>query len=258
MSNKSKETKEQDTKEDAPSSVTLNPAGASSSGEGNASSTSTSGIRKTRKEQKAIALESDDEELLDANIIRSMRRMGIRAPRQYDPLRDTNVEALLARVEYQMAVSKAPDADKTSMLLRLLDIPSFEAGQNLNLDTTTPFDEAKKRLKEYFAVTKTNEELREKHELRHKKPGKTIEAFARDVKLIGHKAFPNKNPELLKLIFIQVFVSGLRDDKSRKRVLLKSPKTLMEATQFVRFSEAAVRVAKRSTTPSTSTVNKIG
>ena len=125
MSKKSKETKEQDTEEDAPSSVTPHPAGASSSGAGGASSTSTSGIRKTRNKQKAIALESDDEFLLDDDIIRSVRRMGIRAPRQYDPKRDTNFEEWLARVEFQMAVSKAPDADKTSMLLLLLDKPSF-------------------------------------------------------------------------------------------------------------------------------------
>ena len=51
---------------------------------------------------------------------------------------------------------------------------------------------------------------------------------------------------------------GLRDDTSRELVHLKSPKTLIKAAHFARFSEAAVRVAKRSTTLSTFTVNKIG
>ena len=147
MSKKSKETKEQDTKGRAPFSVTLNPASALSSGAGGASSTSTSGILKTSKEHEAIALESDDEKLLDDDIIRSLRRMGICAPQQYDLKRDTNFEAWLACVEFQMAVLKAPDADKTSMLLLLLDIPSFKTAQNIGLDTTTPFDEAKKSQK---------------------------------------------------------------------------------------------------------------
>ena len=94
------------------------------------------------------------------------------------------------------------------MLVLLLDIPSFETAQNLGLDSTTPFDKATNRLKKYFAITETKEELREKLELRHQEPGDSIEAFARDVKLIKHKAFSKKDPELLNLIFIQVLCVG--------------------------------------------------
>ena len=45
-------------------------------------------------------------------------------------------------------------------------------------------------------------------------------------------------------ILIKVYISGLRDDKSRKSILLNSLKTLTEAAQYVRLSEAAVSVAK--------------
>ena len=68
-------------------------------------------MRQTRKEHKAISLESDDEELLDDDIIRSVRRRGIHAPQHYNPKRNTNFEAWLARVEYQMAVSNAFEED---------------------------------------------------------------------------------------------------------------------------------------------------
>ena len=90
-----------------------------------------------------------------------------------------------------------------------------------------------------------------------KKQKETIEAYARDIKLIGQKAYPNGNPDLLENILIKMFIHGLRDDKSKERVLLYSPKTLTEAAQYARFSEAAVRIANCSAQTSASTVNSM-
>ena len=72
----------------------------------------------------------------------------------------------------------------------------------------------------------------------------SIESYARDIKLIGHKAYPDGEPRLLESVLIKVFINGLRDDTSRERVLLYKPKTLTDAAQYARFSEAAVRVAR--------------
>ena len=77
----------------------------------------------------------------------------------------------------------------------------------------------------------------------------------RDIKLIGHRAYTGKDPELLEDIMIHVFIRGLIDEQSRERVLLKSSKTLTEAAQYVRFAEAATRVAKHNSASSTITTN---
>ena len=48
----------------------------------------------------------------------------------------------------------------------------------------------------------------------------------------------------MESLLIKVFINGLRDDTSRERVLLYKLKTLTDAAQYARFSEAAVRVAR--------------
>ena len=68
--------------------------------------------------------------------------------------------------------------------------------------------------------------------------------------MIGHRANPNGDPALLEHIIIKQFTSGLRDEKSRVRVILKTPTTFTEAASYARFAEAEGRVAKnRSVTP---------
>ena len=190
--------------------------------------------------------EGEEEEQVDESLLKALRRMGIRAPKQFDPKRDKNFESWLERTEFHLVVNKCSEEDKTSSLLLLLDVNSFEAARHLNIKSDTPYLEAKQKLKDYYAVTETKEELREKLNLRVQEVGETIEAFARDVKLIGHKAYPNSDPQLLESMMIQVFVNGLRDPTSRERVILYSPKTLTEAAKYARFSETAVRVAHRT------------
>ena len=110
-------------------------------------------------------------------------------------------------------------------------------------------------LKDYYAVTETKEELRDKLNLRVREVGETIKSFARDVKLIGHKAYPNSDSQLLDSIMMQVFVNVLRDPTSRKRIILYSPKTLTEASKYAQFSETPVRVAQRTFQAAPTSVN---
>ena len=191
--------------------------------------------------------EEDDER---AGLVKALRRMGIRAPKPFDLKRDRKFETWLDRTEYHLMVTKCPEEDRTACLLLLLDAECYEQAKHLGITGAMDFDDAKTKLRDYFAITETAEELREKLDLRKQEPGESIEAFARDVKLIGHRAYPNGDPALLEHILIKQFTSGLRDEKSRERVILKIPKTLTEAASFARFAEAAVRVAKnRSVTP---------
>ena len=177
------------------------------------------------------------------SLVRSLRHMGLKAPKPFNPKRDKNFEIWLERVEYHLTVINCPDDNKTSALLLLLDLEAFEAARHLDLTATTSYEDAKQKLKDYFAVTETKEELRERLYLRVQEYSEGIEAYARDIKLIGHKAYPNGDTDLLEMIMVQVFTKGLRDAKTRERVMLHNPKTLTEAAQYARFSEAAVRVA---------------
>ena len=152
--------------------------------------------------------------------VRSLSHMGKRAPKLYDPKREQNFDAWLDRVVFHMSVSKIPDEKRTSSLLLLFDTDSFEAARHLGIQYNTDFDIAKEKLKAYFAITETPEEIKEKLALRRQEAGETIESFARDIKLIGHKAHTGKDPELLKDIMIYVFIRGLRDEQSRKRTAL--------------------------------------
>ena len=206
-----------------------------------------------RQEDPAAAAATDGED----ETVKSLRRLGIRAPKPYDPKREPNFDAWLSRVVFHMAVSKIPDDKRTSSLLLLFDTDSFEAASHLGIADNTDFETAKAKLKAYFAITETPEELKERLGLRRQEVGESIEAFARDIKLIGHRAYAGKDPELLEDIMINVFIRGLRDESSRERVLLKSPKTLTEAAQYARFSEAATRVAKHTPASSTTTTNAI-
>ena len=183
--------------------------------------------------------------------------MGIRAPKPYDPKREPNFDAWLTRVVFHMAVSKIPDDKRTASLLLLFDTESFEAASHLGIQENTDFQVAQDKLKAYFAITETPEELKERLGLRRQEIGEPIEAYARDIKLIGHRAYKGKDPELLEDILIHVFIRGLRDESSRERVLLKSPKTLTEAAQYARFAEAATRIAKHTPESSTTTTNSI-
>ena len=184
--------------------------------------------------------------------MKALRRMGIRAAKPFDPKRDRKFETWLDRTEYHLMVTKCPDDDRTACLLFLFDSECYEQAKHLGITGTMNFGEAKKRLRDYFAITETAEELREKLDLRKQEPGGSIEAFARDVKLIGHRAYPNGDPKLLEHIIIKQFTAGLREEKSRERVILKVPKTLTDAASYARLAEAAVRVAKNRSVPQAS------
>ena len=130
-----------------------------------------------------------------------------------------------------------------------MDVECFEVAKQFGLKSTTDFNEAKAKLKDYFAITETSEELRERLDLRRQEAGKSIESFASDIKLIGHRAYTKAaDPAMLEHILIKQFVNGLSNEVSRERVILKAPKTLTEVAQFARFAESAVRVARNHST----------
>ena len=128
-------------------------------------------------------------------------------------------------------------------LILFLDGDSFETAQYLGIKAKLNISIAKHKLKDYFAVIETKEELIIKLDLKRQEYGKFIESFARDIKLIAHKTYPKViDNRILKSIIIKVFTHGLRDDRFRERVILQTSKTITEAAKYARFSEAAVRV----------------
>ena len=66
----------------------------------------------------------------------------------------------------------------------------FEVVKHLGFKSTTGFEGAKAMLKNYFDITETSEELKERLDFRRQEEGESIESFAPDVKLIVHRAYP--------------------------------------------------------------------
>ena len=121
---------------------------------------------------------------------------------------------------------------------------SFEAAKNLGISKSIPYSEVKQKLNNYYSITKTKEELVDKLYLRQQENNESIQSFARNVKLIGHRAYFDGDLDMLEKILIKVFTNGLCDEKSRERVLLYKPNTLTEAAKYAQFSEAVVRVVQ--------------
>ena len=250
---------ENKTKESTGSKESKKPDTLKTSTTSSCSSSSSMGLGNPRS--VVPVFDRDEDELQDdEGIKRSLRQMGIRPLARSIP-KNRNFESWLNRIEFHFEVTKCPVQDKTGSLLLLLDVECFEVAKRLGLKSTTNFDEAKAKLKDYFAITETSEKLRERLDLRRQEAGESIESFARDIKLIGHRAYPKAaDPAMLEHILIKQFVNGLSNEVSRERVILKAPKTLTEAAQFARFAESAVRVVRNhSTAASTpSTLSSLG
>ena len=134
--------------------------------------------------------------------------MGIRAPKPYNPKRDPNFDAWLDRVVFHMSVSKIPDESRTSVLLLLFYSDSFETARHLGIQSTTDFDTTKEKLRANYAITEPPEELKEKLNHRRQELGESIESYARDIKLLGHRAYEGRDFALLEDILVNIFVNG--------------------------------------------------
>ena len=91
----------------------------------------------------ALGAASDGED----ETVKSLRCVGIRAPKPYDPKRKPNFNAWWARVVFHMSVLKILDDKRTSSLLLLFDTDSFEAARHLGIQDNTDFDTAKRSSK---------------------------------------------------------------------------------------------------------------
>ena len=168
---------------------------------------------------------------LDQHMVEGLRRMGIKAPKTYDPKRDTHFENWLERVENYMKISQCQDGDRTATLLLLLDGNTFDTAKNMGITNAMSYPEAKKRLVDFLAATESHEKMKEKLRLRVQLANEPLDSFARDVQTLGHKAYPNGNKDMLDDILVHVFCNGIRERKTRERVILKRFKTLTEAVR---------------------------
>ena len=106
-----------------------------------------------------------------------------------------------------MAVNECVEEHKTSALLLLLNNDSFEDAKYLGITKSTSYGEAKQKLKDYYAITETKEELVEKLYLRQQEKNESLQSFAKNVKLIRHRAYADGELDMLKKILITVFTN---------------------------------------------------
>ena len=167
--------------------------------------------------------------------------MIIKALKHLDRPRDRNFETWLNRTEFYLEVIQCPEEAKTNALILLLNGDLFKATHYLGINAIVKFSVAKHKLKNYFPITEIKEKLIEILYLRLQEYGKTIESFARNIKLISHRAYPKvTDNQMLDSIMIKLFRSGIRDDCSRERVILQTLTPFTKAAQYARVSEAVV------------------
>ena len=85
--------------------------------------------------------------------------MGIKPPKHFDPKKDRNFETWLERTDFHLAVNECAEEHKTRALLLLLNNDSFEAAKYFGITKSTPYNEAKQKLKDYYSITETKKEL---------------------------------------------------------------------------------------------------
>ena len=90
---------------------------------------------------------SESREEAEDSLIKALWRMGIKAPKHFDPKRNKNFETWLERTEFHLSAIKCPDEDKTTSLLFLLDVNSFEASKHLGIKSDTEYSVAKQKLR---------------------------------------------------------------------------------------------------------------
>lgn len=107
------------------------------------------------------------------------------------------------------------------MLFLFLNILSFKAAQNLNFNSTTPFNKTKNGSNNILHKLNLKTPTLIVN-IFHKNPKDSITSVGCNVNQIKHKAFLNYDFELLKQIIIQVFVRKLRYDLSRIKYCSKA------------------------------------
>ena len=121
--------------------------------------------------------------------LKSLCRTIIRAQKPYDTTREPNYDAWMVRVVFHMSVSKIDDDKRISSLLLLFDTNSFGDARHLGIQDNTDFETAKQKLKAYFAITETPEKRNQTFVVCRQEAGEMIESVARNIKLIGHRAY---------------------------------------------------------------------
>ena len=135
----------------------------------------------------------------------------------FSTLKQLELRYLVKPYQISFRSTKCPAENKTRLLFLLLDVEYFEVTKHLGLKSTTNFDKANTKLKDYFTITETSDKLQKWLDLQSLEASETIESFARDVKFIGHCALLKAADSLmLENIRIKQFTNSLNNELSRE------------------------------------------
>ena len=190
-------------------------------------------------------------------ISQTLSKLGIKAPRPYDPKKDKSFNNWLRRLDYHFALIKLADDQKNSAVLCQLDTDAFEIAHNIGITNTTVYAEACTKMKDQYALTETVEELREKFSQRRQNAGENLDTYARDLRILASRAFETVAQDVLEILLIKQYIDGIRDATTKERLLVKRPATLSEAVHYSRLSEMAVHAARGGQVHETSTVSAV-
>ena len=172
--------------------------------------------------------------------------MGIRPPRLFDNKKENDFRGWVRRLERYFALVNLPGNQQTSLLLLNLATEASSTARYLKIDDDTTFAEAKRRLIQHYSPQEEPLELRSRFQVPMQESGETIEDFAKDIRVLAARAFPDSNDDMLNVLLVQQFVHGLHDPVKKERLILKRCKDLQEALNCARLSEVANKAVRGS------------
>ena len=135
--------------------------------------------------------------------------MGIRPPRLFDNKKESDFRGWVRRLERYFAIVNLPENQRTSLLLLNLATEASSTARYLKIDDDTPFADAKRRLTQHYSPQEEPQELRSRFQVRLQESGETIEDFAKDLRVLAARAFPDSSDDMLNVLLVQQFVHGL-------------------------------------------------
>ena len=169
-------------------------------------------------------------------------------PKPFLAKKDEDFEIFESRMQDYFKLAKVADADKLVSLLLNLDGDARSAADILKVRDKA-YADAITALKAYFVPPETRNERRILFNQRQQQETEGAPEFAQKLRIMASKAYPLFPAEVQEELTIQRFIFGLHHVETAQRIFMRQPKTLPEAVEMAKLSEAALLLKRRNVRP---------
>ena len=161
----------------------------------------------------------------------------IRQPQLFDNKKDKDFLNWVIKLQRYFSVIQLRREAWTATLLLYLGTDPGATARYFGFNDGAPWDEARRKLVAHFFPKEIPDEMRARFTYRKQNKGESLEVFAGDLRVAAARAFPSVPENILQLLLVQHFISGLRESLTMERRILKRCATLQEVISVARLSE---------------------